>query len=256
MNCLFTVCGRAGSKGIKNKNCRNFLGVPLLHYTLAAIALFSAGNKDDIIHTCINTDSDLLLSLARDWSPDIFAVNRPAELAGDRAAKMPVIRHTLREMEASQKLSYDHVVDLDITSPLRTVADIAAAIEKRKSSGFDVVFSVTEARRSPYFNMVTEKTDGSCEKVLPSNFTARQQAPVLYDVNASIYAYDPQFLRGNTSGMLFDGRCGVVKMPDTGVLDLDSERDFYLMEAIAAHLQQHDEGLSAVMEAARKGRAA
>ena len=40
MNILFTICGRAGSKGIKNKNVREFLSKPLPLYTLSAIDLF------------------------------------------------------------------------------------------------------------------------------------------------------------------------------------------------------------------------
>lgn len=39
MTVLFTVCGRAGSKGVKNKNIRDYLGTPLVYYTLAAIKL-------------------------------------------------------------------------------------------------------------------------------------------------------------------------------------------------------------------------
>jgi hypothetical protein len=35
---------------------------------------------------------------------------------------------------------------------------------------------------------------------------------------------------------IFNGRCGVVKMFDTGVLDLNHESDFELMEAIAETL--------------------
>ena len=40
MNVLFTICGRAGSKGFKNKNLKMFLGVPLVYYSIAAIALY------------------------------------------------------------------------------------------------------------------------------------------------------------------------------------------------------------------------
>lgn len=67
-------------------------------------------------------------------------------------------------------------------------------------------------------------------------FTARQMAPAFYDVNASIYVYRRAFLAGNTSGILWDGKIQVSLMLDTGVLDIDSEEDFLLMEVIARHL--------------------
>ena len=61
-----------------------------------------------------------------------------------------------------------------------------------------------------------------------------QQWPEIYDMNASLYAYSPEFLlRGR--GVL-DGRCEIIKMMDTGILDLDHENDFVLMEVIAEYL--------------------
>jgi CMP-N,N'-diacetyllegionaminic acid synthase len=254
MNYLFTVCGRAGSKGLKNKNLKAFLGVPLLYYTLAAIDFYAKHNADKTIHVALNTDSDELVELARVWNSDINIVSRAPELAGDSAAKLPVIQDTFYQMEAMQGIKYDCIIDLDITSPLRTLQDIEAAIDSMKSNGFDVVFSVTEARRNPYFNMVKLHPDGGCEKVIESNYTARQQSPAIYDMNASIYVYNPSFLRTNTSGMLFDGACGFIEMPDTGILDIDSERDFLLMEAIAAHLKMYDTGLRAMIDHAHTNR--
>ncbi len=39
---LITICGRAGSKGFKNKNLKTFCGRPLVYYSLAAAGLFQA----------------------------------------------------------------------------------------------------------------------------------------------------------------------------------------------------------------------
>ena len=40
MKILVTVCGRAGSKGVKSKNTRDFLGYPICYYTISALKLF------------------------------------------------------------------------------------------------------------------------------------------------------------------------------------------------------------------------
>ena len=125
------------------------------------------------------------------------------------------------------------VVDADITSPLRTVQDICNLIETQALKRSNVTFSVTDSRRNPYFNMVM-KSEGGIKKVIDSEYVARQQAPEIYDMNASLYAYSPEFLlRGR--GVL-DGRCEIIKMMDTGILDLDHENDFVLMEVIAEYL--------------------
>ncbi len=57
MKILFTVCGRAGSKGFKNKNLKEMNGIPLVYYTLAVIRLFKDNHSDDCITVALNTDS-------------------------------------------------------------------------------------------------------------------------------------------------------------------------------------------------------
>ncbi len=235
MNILFTVCGRAGSKGIKNKNFREFLGHPLLFYTFAAIEAYKKKHPEYLIDVALNTDSQEMMRLIREKiaSPVLF-VDRKPELAGDAAAKIPVIADTLEEAEQQTGQTYDMVVDFDITSPLRTVQDIENLIAKKKEEDWDVVFSVTESRRNPYFNMVKLDEAGQAVLVNSSCYTARQQAPKIYDMNASLYAYSPEFLRSGKN--MFDGRCGIIEMMDTGILDLDREQDFELMQVVATLL--------------------
>lgn len=110
-----------------------------------------------------------------------------------------------------------------------------------------MVFSVVDARRNPYFNMVKENEDGTVSLVCPSEYTARQQCPPVYDMDASIYAYRPEFLRGDT--MLLTGKCGVIRRNDTVVLDLDHERDFEYMQVIAKYMifNKKDLGLREIL---------
>ena len=136
----------------------------------------------------------------------------------------------------------------DLTSPLRTAADIENAFAvKQKRADLDLVFSVCEARRNPWFNMV-KTVDDHVEQVCRSEFTGRQQAPDVYDVNASIYVFKRDFLAENTDGMLWRGKIGVSVMMDTGIIDIDSEHDYLLMEAIAQHLYAHYPEFNAVRE--------
>ena len=235
---LITVCGRAGSKGFKNKNLKTFCGLPLVYYTLSAAQLFAQSRPELEVDICLNTDSDLLAQLVAKQYPEVVFLPRGEELAGDTVPKMAVFHDCLSRMEEKKGERYDAVMDLDITSPLRTAADIANAVKlAEEREDLDLVFSVTEARRNPYFNMVRDCGD-HVEKVIESPFTARQQAPAIYDLNASIYVFRRDFLAGNTSGILWEGKIGVSTMMDTGILDIDSEEDFALMEVIAAHLYE------------------
>ena len=238
MNLLFTICGRAGSKGIKNKNIKNFLDKPLALYSLSVIDLYlkNSNYSTDIV---LNTDSEDLIDIfENNLLRDVDVIRRKSELSGDNVAKIDVINNCLVEMENKNNKEYDLIIDLDITSPLRTVNDLNNIIEKKINSDYDLVFSVTDSRRNPYFNMV-KKTEDGYNRVISSNFNTRQEAPEIYDMNASIYVYSREFLKRNIG--LFDGKCGIYKMFDTGILDLDHENDMMLMEVIAKYLFDNNE---------------
>jgi CMP-N,N'-diacetyllegionaminic acid synthase len=242
---LFTICGRAGSKGIPNKNMRNFLGRPLALYTLSAIDLFLKEQPHMVADIAVSSDSETLLTLFEEnGMRKTQQVRRRPELAGDTVGKLLVIRDCMEVMEQRGGGGYDMVVDLDITAPLRRAADVATLIAKKEAGPYDAVFSVTDARRNPWFNMVKKGARGY-ETVMPSDFKTRQEAPELYDMNASMYAYDPDFLR--RAERLFDGDCGIVHLRDTGILDLDHETDFELMEVVAAYLFEKYEDYGAIM---------
>lgn len=243
MNILFTLCGRAGSKGVKGKNARDFLDVPLVWYSMANIALYMekyAGEDD--IKIVLNTDSEPLKDLVRRVKDvPVTIIHREESLAGDKVPKVAVILNSLNKAEESFARKFDMVVDLDITSPLRTVQDVKNAIDRKKQrNDVDVVYSVAPSRRNPYFNMVKEENGFFC-KAIPSNFTTRQEAPVFYDMNASIYAYSPDALRNKEHATFFNSGCDAIVMKDTGILDIDSEEDYELMQVIAKYLYANDE---------------
>lgn len=246
MRILFTICGRAGSKGIKNKNLKEFLGYPLPFYTVSVIDLFIKNNKQYDCDIVLNTDSADLIDLFRNkLMIPIHILERASELGEDNTPKVNVIQNSYMVLKERLKKDYDIVVDLDITSPLRTLKDLEKLVEKKLNSDADVVFSVTDSRRNPYFNMVM-KTENGYERVIRSNFNARQEAPEIFDMNASMYAYSPKFLESGIG--IFEGKCDAIKMMDTAVLDIDHENDFELMEVIARYLFNKNQSISMIEE--------
>ena len=245
---LITICGRAGSKGFKNKNLKTFCGHPLVYYSLSAAELFIKKHPELHIDIALNTDSPELAELVAAEYPEVIYLPRGAELGGDRVPKVEVYKDSFARMEARTGKPYDAMIDLDITSPLRTESDIENAFAKKQSrDDLDLVFSVCEARRNPWFNMV-KTVDDHVEQVCKSEFTGRQQAPEVYDVNASIYVIRRAFLVDNPDPILWHSKFGVSVMMDTGIIDIDSEHDYLLMEAIAQHLYAHYPEFNAVRE--------
>ena len=251
MNLLFTICGRAGSKGVKSKNMLNFCGLPLSDYTVAVIRMYREKHHAEFerIDAALSTDSPRLRELVERVLPDVFSIDREAALAGDMVRKIDVIRDAARRAEAFFHTNYDTVVDLDLTSPLRTMDDLERVMEKRRQSDADVIYTVTEGRRNPYFNQVMKQPDGFYFPVSGTQAAARQQTPKVYDMNCSVYAYRSEYIASEEP--LFK-RADIVEMRDTGILDIDGPEDYELMQAVAAYLYETYDNYAAVKHYAEK----
>ena len=235
MNILFTVCARTGSKGAVGKNVRMFCGKPLVYYTLEVYEKYV--KKYDIeqnrIDLAVNTDSEQLLKQIDGKGIKYIFIKRKEELAGDTAAKGDVIQDTLKGAERITNCEYDLVVDLDVTSPLRDLKDIEGTISMvTQNEKCNFAYSVAESRRSPYFNMVCKGVNGFYDRVIASGYTARQQVPECFDMNASIYVY----ARDSLLNMTAENRFALVwEMQDSVVLDIDSDMDFEIMEILTKY---------------------
>ena len=253
MKILFTICARAGSKGFKNKNIKELKGVPLVYYTLAAIDLFGKDN-DCEYDIALNTDSEELIKQVNIQKAvnDVRFIERKDELSGNKSAKVDVIRDTYMTLLENDK-KYDVIVDLDLTSPMRSADDIRGVIDELvNNSNLDLTFSVVPSRRSPYFNMVEMKENGFYRKICDSDFTTRQESPKCFDLNASIYAYRPGFLEKEISKTILEYKCGIYVMTDYLVLDIDTEDDMKYMEILSDHYFSANADLNAAYNKARE----
>ena len=231
MTLLCTICARGGSKGVVRKNARELLGKPLLAWTIEQAretGLFKA--------IAFSSDSDELLAAALKAGVDI-AVKRPDEMATDTAPKIPAIRHCLEQAIARSGTSPDIFVDLDVTSPLRLASDISGAVKLLEQTGARSVITAAPARRSPYFNLVEARKDGSVglSKSAEPPITRRQDAPLCYDMNASIYVWRVAPFLEHPAVFYPDTR--LYEMPEERSVDIDSELDFTLVELLLRRRQ-------------------
>jgi len=223
---LCTICARGGSKGVKGKNLRALLGKPLIAYSLEqarASGLFDA--------IAVSSDSEAILEVAQAAGAQ-HLIKRPDELATDQAAKLPAIRHCVAAVERARGARFDTLVDLDATSPLRSVEDIQGAVAMLESGAYGNVITAMPSRRSPYFNLVELDDQGVARlsKPLPVAIARRQDAPRCYDMNASIYVWRRDVLFESDSVFNRDTRLYV--MPEERSVDIDSELDFRVVELL------------------------
>ena len=237
MNTTCVIGARGGSKGVAGKNIRPLLGKPLIAWSIEqALAC------PEIDRVVISTDSPDIAAVAKAFGAEVPFM-RPAELANDTAGKWGVWQHALQACEAYYSEPIDLFVDLDCTCPLRDIDDISKAIAQFRNVNahahahahanahlqVDAVFSVCEARKNPYFNMI-EEVDGALRicKSLAKPIVRRQDAPKVFEHVASIYVLSPNYLRQGTG--LLSGRTQGYDIGTSKSTDIDSEFDFELVE--------------------------
>ncbi len=234
MRRLCTICVRAGSKGVPNKNIRSLLGKPLLAYSILQAkqcGLFEA--------VAVSSDGEAILKAAKDWGAD-YQILRPAELASDSSPKVPAIRHCLTETEKRAGHEFDVIADLDATSPLRFVSDIAGAVALLEAGGISNVITGSPARHSPYFNLVEVNETGAVQlsKELAVPVFCRQDSPKCYDLNGSVYVWRREPLLECHS--IFEADTRLYVMPPERSADIDSELDFEFVEFLMnKRVRQH-----------------
>lgn len=232
MKVLCTICARGGSQGVKNKNILPLLGKPLIAHSI--LQAKKTGLFDCI---AVSSDSKSIRDISLEWGID-EVIERPEELATSAAAKLPVIQHAVLEIEKRKNIQFDMIVDLDATSPLRTVNDISESfryfIDHATASN---LITGCVARRSPYFNLVEKNENGFVDLSKKSTIpiVRRQDAPACYDLNASIYIWRRQSLFDYTTVIL---DCTIIyEMPENRSIDIDTSLDFEIVQMLAKNRQ-------------------
>ncbi|MGF1758900.1 acylneuraminate cytidylyltransferase family protein [Photobacterium sagamiensis] len=224
INVLCTICARGGSKGVKNKNVRLINNKPLIAHTVEVAK--ASGLFSDIV---VSTDCDDIADAATSAGARVL-FKRPAHLASDKAAKLPVIRHAFMEAERLLDMQYDVLFDLDATSPLRKVDDILGCYAMINSGEFRNVITASPARRSPYFNLIEIDGNGTPFVSKGSLTDRRQDSPKCFDMNASIYVWTRESILNDDK--LFSDKTGLFVMPEERSLDIDTELDFSIVSAL------------------------
>jgi len=222
MKTVAFVCARGGSVGLPNKNIRPLLGKPLIAYTVEQAL---ASKHIDTVY--VSTDDLTIATVAKDYGAQVPFI-RPHQLATSSVSKLDAIQHMCDWLVANGHL-FDQIVDLDPTSPLRSVDDIEACINMLDDTT-DAVITTFESDKNPYFNMVEYKNDGSislvCQPV--GSVVARQQAPRVYSMNASIYVWHTHTI----SKGLWNARLRMYVMPRERSIDIDTKLDFDIVQML------------------------
>lgn len=228
------IFARGGSKGVPRKNIRQLGGVPLLAHSIK-----QAHASPSIDRVIVSTDDKEIAEVAMAYGAEVPFM-RPAQLAGDRSSEFEAWKHAVEEIQGLER--FDLFVSLPATSPLRSVDDIENCIKEYIASDADVVVTVKEASRSPYFNMLKVDGEGYSQLVITGRdgerYTRRQDVPEVYDMTTVAYVTTPEFIL-SSEGVL-DGRVRSVIIPDERAIDIDTPLDFEIAEFLYSRVNHEN----------------
>ena len=222
---LGLITARGGSKSIPKKNIALLLDKPLIAYTIEA-----AQKSAFLTRTIVSTDDEEIARVARQYGAEV-PFTRPKEFATDTATSIAVAQHALKELSDLDGASYDYVMILQPTSPLRTAEDIDGAIRKAVDENADSVMSMYELT-----DFSSEKIKEIDEKNLlikpyfkeeGKESARRQTLTRAYKRNCAIYLTKSKLIE---DGELFGEKSLAYIMPEERSVDINRPVDLALAE--------------------------
>ena len=196
MKTLCTILARAGSKRCPDKNFKSFAGTSLMDITIEqAKRIF-----DDIV---FSSDSLFMVKKADDHK--IPAQLRPRNFAGDDTPAIDAIKYTVEEHEKHTGITYDAIVNLQVTSPLRSDEDIEECVGVIGGGIYNVL---TVCDRPHLFDHSSYE------------YETKQQA------NGAVYVWTRDHLQTWDEW----GRFYHYLMPPERSIDIDTQQDFEIGE--------------------------
>lgn len=225
-NILVVIPARKGSKGIKAKNKKLLLGKPLVSYTLEISQALP-----DNYQAYISTDDDDILEIARKYNVRDNGL-RPKKLSGDNALTLDVLSYELNTIEKKLGISFDGVLLLQPTCPIRDINhifEVESLFTEKKMLSSVVSIKKIDAehpfrmKRIVGHNRLVNFIDQGFEDMRP-----RQDLPPVYIRNGSLYLTPSQEIRNKTT-LVTNDAYGYV-MDEKHSINIDNMEDFLIAE--------------------------
>jgi CMP-N,N'-diacetyllegionaminic acid synthase len=185
---------------------------------------------DYIDRVVVSTDHPEIARIAKESGLDVPFM-RPGPISGDRIPDWPVLHHALNATEEDDNETYDIIVMLPPTSPLRKPEHITMAIEKLIDGNYDAVWTLseTDSKYHPYKQLTLEDGLVGYYDDKGAQIIARQQLSSTYYRNGVAYAVSRNCLINSKS---IKGHKTSAIIIDDPIVNIDTEFDFKLAEIL------------------------
>lgn len=220
MSAIAIITARGGSKRIPGKNKKDFLGKPILAYSIGA-ALASELFEE----VMVSTDDEEIAQIARSAGANVPFM-RSSDTANDFATTDDVLMEVLTEYERRGR-TFDYMACIYPTAPFVTAGKLREAFRILVQEDASGVMPVVSFSFPPQRGMAVR--GGRLEYCYPENAAKRSQdLETMYHDCGQFYFYHTERYMA-CRGDLPDGYVPII-VPETEVQDIDNLTDWKLAE--------------------------
>jgi N-acylneuraminate cytidylyltransferase len=212
------IPARGGSKRIPDKNIRDFLGKPIIAYSIEAAR--ETGLFDEII---VSTDDENVAAIAREWGATTPFM-RPKPIADDFAPIIPVLKHAV-EWYAADNRPLNYLCCIYATAPFVTCDALSEGHKILQNSTAGTAMSVAKFTY-PIQRALEIVANGRLDMINKNHLTTRSQdLPEAYMDAAQFLWCRPEAIQGAKESLLEYGVMPVT-IPTSRVQDIDTLEDW------------------------------
>jgi len=215
------ILARGGSKGVPNKNKRDFCGKPLISWTIEQ-CIDGGIDKDNIF---VSSDSHDILEIGHEYG--VGSILRTPEVSGDGATSELSWIYSINYLR-KLGFNYDWIFAPQVTSPMREPSDIKNGLLMAESGEYDSLFAATKTDQCSLWKRSKDGLESIGYDY--KNRKRRQDNDIQYIENGSFYMFKPDSIKQLNNRMY--GNIGIVEMDQWKSFEIDSIDDFKLCSLV------------------------
>ncbi|MFK7808008.1 MAG: pseudaminic acid cytidylyltransferase [Saprospiraceae bacterium] len=227
MKILAIIPARGGSKRVPHKNKKDFLGQPIISYSIETA--LQSNIFDEVM---VSTDDTEIAEIALQYGANVPFL-RSAKNASDQATTLDALLEVLENYK-KKGIEFDYACCIYPTAPLLSTTNIQEGYSTIIKNDFKTVVTVAEYSY-PIHRALQMDDKGSLSMINEKNLNARSQdlAKAYHDAG-QFYWFDTNIIKDCNS--LFTDQTGSIVLPESQVQDIDTEEDWIMAELKYKHL--------------------
>ena len=220
---IAVIPARSGSTRIKDKNIYPFKGKPLMAWSIEAA--LETKMFDRII---VSTDSPEYAKIAQDYGAEApFLRDKYADNASSCAM---VSLYATEQAEKYYNETYDTIVMLQTTCPLRSSNDIKNSLEFYLKNNVKMLMSATQYTMNPWWGATLDENKKPNFVLYSPDKCSSQSKPPMYCPNGAIAIMDKETIK--QTGNLYTDDLRFYEMDWKNSIDIDNYEDIEMAEAL------------------------